>query len=126
MRKRPRNYLNPRAVAISSLGPSVNRSTSPPPAQKPPGHWLSSAALAGFAAAGTSAHRLGTTAGGWVERFAGDVLISHQDDAAREAALAGLAAWSAAHGFTAERVFGKLLTSTTESGCANAPIAVRT
>ena len=96
----------------------MNHSTSPPPAQKPPGHWLSSAALAGFAAAGTNAHRLGTTAGGWVERFAGDVLISHQDDAAREAALAGLAAWSALHGFTAERVFGKYLPRQNEDRAA--------
>ncbi len=118
MRKRRRNYLNPTAVAISSLGHSVNRPASSLLSQKPPGHWLSGATLAGFAAAQTNAHRLGTAPGGWVERFAGDVLISHKDGAARDAALAGLAAWSAQHGFTAERVFGKHLPRQNEDRAA--------
>ena len=87
----------------------MNRIPPPPPSRKPHGHWLGGDQLAAFAAAGTSAHRLCSAPEVWVERFADDVLISHMDDAGRDAALAGLGAWSAEHGFTPRRVFGKHL-----------------
>ena len=96
----------------------MNRFFPPPPPRKPLGQWLGGAALAAFAAAGTNAHRLCSAPGVWVERFAGDVLISHQDDDARDAALAGLEEWSAQHGFMPERVFGKHLPRQNEDRAA--------
>ena len=87
----------------------MNRFSTPPPPRKPHGHWLGGDQLAAFAAAGTNAHRLWSSPEVWVERFADDVLISHMDDAARDAALAGLGEWSAAHGFAPRRIFGKHL-----------------
>ena len=90
---------------------------SPPP-RKPPGNWLGSAPLAAFAAAGTDAHRLWSSPEAWVERFADDVLLSSKDDAARDTALAGLGEWSAQHGFTPRRVFGKHLPRQNEERAA--------
>jgi 23S rRNA (cytosine1962-C5)-methyltransferase len=98
--------------------PSVNHPASSPLPPAPHANWLAGEALASFAAAGTNAHRLCTAAGGWVERFGSDVLISHKDDASRDAALDGLAAWSARHGFAAARVFGKHLPRQNEDRAA--------
>ena len=81
----------------------------PPSPGKPLAHWISGAQHAAFAAAGTNAHRLCSTADAWVERFADDVLVSYQSEAARERALAGLREWSVATGFAPARVFGKYL-----------------
>ena len=97
---------------------SVNHFPSPTPPRKPPEHWLGGDVLAAFAAAGTTAHRLCSAPGVWVERFADDVLISHMDDAARDTALAGLGAWSAEHGFAPRRVFGKHLPRQNEDRAA--------
>ncbi len=91
------------------LSPLVSHFSPPPPPRQTPGAWLSAAALAAFTANSTDAHRLTTTAGGWVERFGNDVLISYKDDNAREELLAGLRAWSEAHSYAAQRVFGKFL-----------------
>ena len=88
---------------------SVNRFSTSPLPRNPLVHWLGGDSLAALAAAGTNAHRLWSSPEVWVERFAADVLISHQDDAARDTALAGLAEWSARHGFAPARVFGKYL-----------------
>ena len=96
----------------------MNHPALSPHSQNPPAAWLSGAALAGFAAAGTNAHRLATTPGGWVERLGSDVLISHKDDDARDTALEGLATWSARHGFAAARVFGKHLPRQNEDRAA--------
>lgn len=96
----------------------MNHPASSPLPPAPHANWLAGEALAGFAAAGTNAHRLCTTPGGWVERFGDDVLISHKDDDARDAALDGLAAWSARHGFAAARVFGKHLPRQNEDRAA--------
>jgi 23S rRNA (cytosine1962-C5)-methyltransferase len=87
---------------VSRLSPSSS-------SQNPHGQWLPGAPLAAFTAAGTNAHRLTTRADGWIERFGTDVLISYKDDAAREALLAGLHAWSSEHGFAPRRIFGKFL-----------------
>jgi len=73
------------------------------------GGWISADLLAGFEAAGTSAHRLFTSSGGWVERLGRDVLISFKHDAARDEALAGLREWEARTGFAADRVFSRFL-----------------
>ena len=87
----------------------MSRSFPPTPSPQPPRAWLSGAQLAAFTTAGTDAHRLCTTATGWVERFGGDLLISHQDEITLEILATGLAEWSAEHGFVANRVFGKFL-----------------
>lgn len=71
--------------------------------------WISSDLMAGFDAQGTSAHRLFTSSGGWVERLAQDVLISFKHEAAKDEALAGLRAWEAASGFAPQRVFSRFL-----------------
>ncbi len=96
----------------------MNIFPTPSPPRKPHGHWLGGERLASFAAAGTSAHRLSSSPCVWVERFADDVLISYQDGAARDAALAELADWSAQHGFAPRRVFGKLLPRQNEDRAA--------
>ncbi|MCE9610652.1 MAG: class I SAM-dependent methyltransferase [Chthoniobacter sp.] len=80
-----------------------------PSLQKPSAPWLGDALLAGFSATETDAHRLCSTPDFWVERFGSDVLISHKDAAALEAAQTGLREWSAGHAFTPARVFGKHL-----------------
>ena len=101
----------------------MNRFSTPSPPRKPHGHWIGGELLAAFAAAGTNAHRLCSSPEVWVERFADDVLISHQDDAARDAALAGLREWSAQHGFAPRRVFGKHLPRQNEDRAAPALLA---
>jgi 23S rRNA (cytosine1962-C5)-methyltransferase len=77
--------------------------------RRPRDPWLDGASLAAFAAATTTAHRLCTVTAGWIERFGDDVLISYQDDATRDALRKDLRAWSATHGFSPRRVFGKFL-----------------
>lgn len=79
--------------------------------------------LAAFTAAATNAHRLCTSAEGWVERFGADVLISYKDEAAREVLLEGLRDWSEEHGFAARRIFGKLLPRQNEDRAAPALLA---
>ena len=103
----------------SVLSPaSVNCFSPSPSPRKPLGHWLGGEFLAAFAAARTNAHRLYSSPEVWVERFADDVLISHKDDEARDAALAGLGEWSAEHGFAPARVFGKYLPRQNEDRAA--------
>src|SRR4051794_28106522 len=78
-------------------------------------HWLPRAELVQFERASTTAYRLHTagrreaTPDGWVERLGGDLLISHKDDATRDALLAACRAWPAWSGVSVERIFGKHL-----------------
>jgi 23S rRNA (cytosine1962-C5)-methyltransferase len=71
--------------------------------------WLPPAQHAIFEAAATTAHRLASGYGGWVERLGEDAMISHKDDAARDELLAGLAHWSAETGWQPARVFTRFL-----------------
>lgn len=71
--------------------------------------WISSTLHSAFEGAGTTAYRLFSAPGVWVERLGDDVLISFKNDAARDAALTGLRDWEAASGFTVRRVFGRFL-----------------
>ncbi len=96
----------------------MNRFSPLPLPRKPLGQWIGGPILAALAAAGTNAHRLCSTPEVWVERFAGDVLISFKDLASRDAALAGLDEWSAQHGLTPDRVFGKHLPRQNEDRAA--------
>jgi 23S rRNA (cytosine1962-C5)-methyltransferase len=65
--------------------------------------------LAAFAAAKTTAHRVYSAPDAWAERFGEDLLISDKTDAARDAVLATLPGWVAAHGCAFRRIFGKHL-----------------
>ena len=85
---------------------------NPPAAQRPPTQpiaWLPPAQHAAFEIAGTTAHRLASGYGGWVERLGDDAMISHKNDAARDELLAGLAPWSAATGWAPQRIFTRFL-----------------
>ena len=65
--------------------------------------------LDGFAPSGTTAHRLASGAGGWVERLGSDVIISYKAEPALPGILAEFDAWSSDHALPVERVFGRLL-----------------
>jgi 23S rRNA (cytosine1962-C5)-methyltransferase len=78
-----------------------------PPVQ--PTTWITPAQRDAFEAAGTTAHRLASAAGGWVERLGDDALISHKNDAALELLAAGLERWSAEAGWVPARVFTRFL-----------------
>lgn len=91
------------------LAPALSRFATPQLPRHPHDPWLTGPQLAAFTAEGTNAHRLGTSATGWVERFGDEVLISSKDDATRDALHAALRTWSAEHGYSPRRVFGKFL-----------------
>src|SRR4051812_10086670 len=71
--------------------------------------WLPPKEIAGFAHSGTTAYRLCSRGGGWVERLGADLLISYKDDATRDALLAAALAWPAWSGVAIDRIFGKFL-----------------
>jgi 23S rRNA (cytosine1962-C5)-methyltransferase len=71
--------------------------------------WLLPDQRDAFEAAGTTAHRLASSPGGWVERLGDDAMISHKDDASRGELLAGLARWSDEAGWQPQRVFTRFL-----------------
>ncbi|MFZ4775149.1 MAG: class I SAM-dependent methyltransferase [Terrimicrobiaceae bacterium] len=71
--------------------------------------WISPELFEEFEAGHTSAHRLFSSPGAWVERLGRDVLISFKADAARDSALLGLREWEARAGFQSERVYSRFL-----------------
>lgn len=71
--------------------------------------WLKPAQRIAFEAAGTTAHRLASGPGGWVERLGDDAMISYKDDASLEEFTHGLDNWSADSGWRAVRVFARFL-----------------
>lgn len=72
-------------------------------------HWIDGPTLAALAASQTDAHRIGSSPGAWIERFAEDLLLSYKSDAARDAIFAALREWEAAHGWKHRRIFGKFI-----------------
>jgi len=77
---------------------------------KPPClEWISPAVWSALAAEGTDAHRLASGPEMWLERFGRDVLLSHQTEAGRDAALAEIDGRCAAYSYRPLRVFGKHL-----------------
>ncbi|WP_395745789.1 class I SAM-dependent methyltransferase [Prosthecobacter sp.] len=60
-------------------------------------------------AAGTTAYRLASGPGGWVERLGDDVIISYKHDAARDEMGAGLDAWCAKAEWRPVRVFHRFM-----------------
>ena len=90
---------------------------SPP---KPDECWLPGEHLAALRAAGTTAHRLFSSADAWLERFGPDLLLSYKNDAARDRVLGELPAWTAGHGLEFRRLFGKWLPRQNEDRAAPA------
>ena len=71
--------------------------------------WIDFGSARDFAAEGTFAYRLCTRAGGWVERYGPDVLVSYKNEPAREEILRELEEWSLLANQPFERVFGRYL-----------------
>jgi len=71
--------------------------------------WISPAVWSALATEGTDAHRLASGPEMWLERFGEDVLISYQQEAGRETALAELDAHGPDYSYQPRRVFGKYL-----------------
>lgn len=65
--------------------------------------------MSAFAEEGTDAHRLCTYGDGWVERFAGDILISYQNETAKERLKTQLFLWALDCNFKLGRIFGRFL-----------------
>ena len=79
------------------------------PTVKSPAAWITQDQLAAFAASETDAHRLYSSADGWIERFGGDLLLSYKTIAIRDDLLQEAHAWMAAKSLQVRRVFGKFL-----------------
>ncbi len=62
-----------------------------------------------IATAGTTAHRLASGPGGWVEKLGDDVILSYKNETARDELAAGLATWGANSGWQPTRVFHRFL-----------------
>lgn len=84
-----------------------------PPARTPltpaPLVWMTPAQCQVIAAAGTTAHRLASGPGGWVERLGDDVIISYKHDAARDEMAAGLESWCQKAAWQPARVFHRFM-----------------
>lgn len=78
-----------------------------PPFQ--PISWLAPAQRAVFETAGTTAHRIASGSGGWLERLGDDAMISHKNDPALEELMGGLENWCAASGWQPVRIFTRFL-----------------
>lgn len=86
---------------------------TPNPPRRPNPHeatvWLRPAQWLTLEGGGTTAFRLASGSGGWVERLGNEVLVSHKSDAALEELLDGLAVWSSETGWVPARVFTRFL-----------------
>jgi 23S rRNA (cytosine1962-C5)-methyltransferase len=71
--------------------------------------WIDREELRAFADEGTDAHRLCTYEDGWVERFAGDVLVSYQNEVVKERLTTELCLWALDCDFKLGRIFGRFL-----------------
>jgi len=78
-----------------------------PPLQ--PISWIAPAQRAVFEAAGTTAHRIASGSGGWLERLGGDAMISHKNEPALGELMGGLEGWCAESGWKPVRVFSRFL-----------------
>ena len=71
--------------------------------------WIDRDELRAFAEEGTDAHRLCTYGDGWVERYAGDVLVSYQNETAKERLTTELCLWALDCDFKLSRIFARYL-----------------
>jgi len=74
-----------------------------------PTTWIASSERAAFEVAGTTAHRLASGSGGWVERLGDDAIISHKNETVLNELVAGLEAWSTLAQWVPARVFTRFL-----------------
>ncbi len=89
--------------------PSVSRPSPSAIFHNPYGRWITDATLADLRAARTHAHRLYSSEAVWVERFGEDLLVSFQDQSARDPVLEELPQWLGAHSIAWTRIFGKFI-----------------
>ena len=83
---------------------------SPKVAWQPPAPiWLPPAKFTALTTAGTTAHRICSSPGGWVERLGDDLLVCYKSDTDRDELLAGLTQWSTQAQWQARRVFTKYI-----------------
>jgi 23S rRNA (cytosine1962-C5)-methyltransferase len=71
--------------------------------------WIDPTLLRDFHAEATDSHRLCTLAGGWVERFGRDILISFKRVLTREQLFAELQSWASSAGFQVGRIFARFI-----------------
>lgn len=71
--------------------------------------WIDFGLVRDFAVEKTEAYRLCTKAGGWLERYGPDAVVSYKTEIAREEILHELAEWSLLANQKFERVFGRYL-----------------
>ncbi|MGI9114120.1 MAG: hypothetical protein DLM52_11705 [Chthoniobacterales bacterium] len=71
--------------------------------------WIDGELLRQFELEKTSAYRLCTAAGGWVERYGEDVLVSFQSDDVRERLTTEYFLWAQRTGFVLKRMFARFL-----------------
>ncbi len=71
--------------------------------------WISAAQREAFDVAETTAHRLASGSGGWVERLGEDVIISFKGDGAKAELLDGLGKWTKKAGWSPTRVFTRFM-----------------
>jgi 23S rRNA (cytosine1962-C5)-methyltransferase len=81
--------------------------TPPPTASHP--DWLPAEHWKAFEAAGTSAHRVCSRAGAWVERLGNDLLFNHQNTHHLETLRAEWKDLSPGYGFVPHRIFSRHL-----------------
>lgn len=92
--------------------------------------WIDFGLVRDFAAEETVAYRLCTKAGGWVERYGADALISYKTEPARDEITRELEEWALLANQPFERIFGRYLPKQNAerdpprllSGAAGAPL----
>lgn len=71
--------------------------------------WIERELMARFEAENTNAYRLCTAAGGWIERYGQDVLVSFKSEEARERLTTAYRGWAQKSGYTLQRMFARFL-----------------
>jgi 23S rRNA (cytosine1962-C5)-methyltransferase len=71
--------------------------------------WISNSQRLSFESTETTAHRLATSSGGWVERLGEDVIVSFKGEGAKAELLEGLQRWTNDTGWLPSRVFTRFL-----------------
>jgi 23S rRNA (cytosine1962-C5)-methyltransferase len=88
-----------------------------------PTEWISPGVWSALTAEGTDAHRIASGPELWLERFGGDVLISYQTEAGRDAILWEIDERCAVYAFKPGRIFGKYLPQ--QASERGAPVLLR-
>jgi 23S rRNA (cytosine1962-C5)-methyltransferase len=89
--------------------PHFMRHRSALPSSAPAFTWLATDQRTHFEAFGTTAHRIASGFGGWIERLGDDAMISYKNETALDALKAGLARWSQDGSWQPVRIFTRFL-----------------